>query len=252
MAIAFESNLATIRHFGSDQNTRVTGSFTPTTGRVLVVPVDSQNQAGSLNDGTGTMGLPTFSGGGTWSWTVLGNSTNATYDPNGGNYYGRVHLAYAVVPSGVSSGTLTLTFNGGGGSVNRNRNIVLADVLEFSGVDTSAPVTQFINSRAGAATSHTATYSSGLAASSAAVAFVGVSYDADHTDVAPPTNHTEVSDYDTSNVDFNHSFVDSYDIGSAGTSLNFTTFPSSTYGSAIIGVELKAAADAASKVFLIT
>lgn len=250
MAIAYESNLATIRHYGSDVDSRTTSSFTPTAGRILVVCVDSQNQLGQLNDSTGTMAISNTHSG-SWTWTILGNSSNSTYDPNSSTYYGRVHLAYAIVPSSPGSGTITLTFNGGGGSVNKKRNIVIADVLEFSGVDNSAPVVQSKISRAGAVTSHTATLDSTPGTNNAVVAHIGVSYDADHTNVAPPTNHTEISDYDTGNPDYNHSFVDSYDIGSAGTSLNFTTFPSSTYGSSIIGIELKEATSNSQTVFAI-
>lgn len=238
MSIAFESNLATIRHYGSDQSTRTTGSFTPTAGRLLVVCVDTQNGLGQLNDTTGTMAISNTHAG-SWSWTILGNSSNATYDPNGATYYGRVHLAYAIVPASPGSGTITLTFNGGGGSVNKPRNTVIVDVLEFSGVDTASPVIQSKLGRAGVATSNTVTLDTTPITSSTVVSFVGVSYDTDHTDTTQPTGHTEISEYDTGNPDFNHSFCSSYDQSAPSASLNYTNFPTSTYGSAIIGLELK-------------
>src|SRR5690606_16575439 len=123
--------------------------------------------------------------------------TDATYDPNGSNFYGRIFAAVAIVPAAPGSGTITLTFNGGGGSINRNRNIIIVDILEFSGVDTSSPVVQTVLQSAGSGTSHTANFGVSPDVANAVVSHAGISYDADHTNIVPPTGYTEVSDYDT-------------------------------------------------------
>lgn len=225
-------------HNSSNVNSFTSSSFTPTTGRLIVACLTTQNQAGALNDANGQLGLSQTHAG-SWSWTILGNGANATFDPNGATYYGRVFLAYAIVPSTPGAGTLTFNFNTSG-SVNRNRNIVITNVYEVDGVDTSAPVTQSIIARAGSVSSNTATFGSSLASSSMAFALVGNSYETTDTDIIVPTNYTELHETPSADGFFNQQLCVAYDNGSAGTSVNWTGL-SALYGSSTIAIEIKEA-----------
>lgn len=227
-------------HNSSNVNTFATGSFTATPGTLLVIPFETQNSAGNMSPGNGLTSIThTFSGTwtGTSAWTIY-SPDNALHDPNGGTYNQRLNLAYAVVPSGATTGVITLNFNTGSGGVNRNRNIVIVNVYEITGVDTSAPVTQSISNRAGASSTNTATYGSSLASTSMAVSCVGNAWDTSGPTIVQPTNHTLLHQNNSADGSFNDSLASSYDLTSAGTSLNWTGL-SSLYGSSVLGIEVK-------------
>lgn len=227
-------------HYGSNVNSFTTGSFTPTASRLLVACLTTQQGDGLMDDSNGHVGI-TQTHSGSWSWTILGNSSNATFDPNGGTYYGRVFMAYAIVPATPGSGTVTFTFNSGVGALNRNRNIVISNIYQIDGIDTTSPVTQSIIARAGSTSTNTATFGSSLAASSMAFALVGNSYETTDTNIAVPTNYTELHEDPSLDGLFNQQLCVAYDLTSAGTSVNWSSL-SALFGSSTIAIEIKEAA----------
>jgi len=226
-------------HSTTNIDSFTTSSFTPTAGSLAVLAMTTQQGDGLLDDSNGQLSLSQTHAG-SWSWTILGNGANSTSDPNGATYYGRVFLAYAIVPASPGSGTMTFTFNGGGGAINRNRNIVIANIYELTGVDTSAPVTQSIINRAGSVSTNTATFASSLASTSLAFATVGNSYETVDTNIVVPTNYTELHEDPSLDPSFNQQLCSGYDLTSAGTSVNWTVL-SALFGSSTIAIEIKEA-----------
>lgn len=245
---------STFTHQASDINTKATGSYTPSAvGNLILIAMTTQNQSGTLDVVTndGTISVST-SHSGTWSWNYV-QPVGAIFDPNTGNdYYGRLHFAYAFVPTGGDvSGDTTITFNGGGGTVNKNRNIVLGRVIEVSGVDTTTPILQSASNRVTNNSALTVTLGS-TQTSSTVIGIVGNAYTTTDTDITAPTGYTELLEVNTTTTD-NQQLQIVYDAGSPGTSLNWTTLATSgAYGSGGLAIELQAAPTGRERIFLIT
>lgn len=234
---------STFTHEGSDVNTKATGSYTPSAvGNLILIVMSTQNALGQLDVVTndGTISVSTTHSG-SWSWNYI-QPVGAIFDPNTGNdYYGRLHIAYAFVPTGGNSaGDTTITFNGGGGTINKNRNIVLGRVIEVSGVDTTTPILQSASNRVTNNSALTVTLSS-TQTSSTVIGIVGNAYTTTDTNVTAPTGYTELLEVNSAQTD-NQQLQIVYDAGSPGTSLNWTTLATSgAYGSGGLAIELKEA-----------
>lgn len=230
-------------HDSSDINTKATGSYTPSAvGNLILIPFTRQNQLGLLDTSTddGTISVST-SHSGSWSWSYV-QPVGCIFDPNTGtDYYGRLHIAYAFVPTGgAGAGDTTITFNGGGGTINRNSNIVLGRVVEVSGVDTTTPILQSATNRATNSTTLTVTLAA-TQSTSTVIGIVGNAYTTTDTNIAPPTGYTELVEMSSATTD-NQQFQMCYDAGSPGTSLNWTSLATSgAYGSGGLAIELKEA-----------
>lgn len=231
-------------HDSSDINTKATGSYTPSAvGNLILIPFSRQNQLGTIDIVTddGTIDVSGTTHGGTWSWSYV-QPVGAIFDPNTGNdYYGRLHIAYAIVPSGGNTaGDTTLRFTGGGGTINKNSNIVLGRVVEVSGVDTTTPILQSNSNRVTNNTALTVTLGA-TQASSTVIGIVGNSYTTTNTDIVAPTGYTELVEMNSATTD-NQQIQIVYDAGSPGTSLNWTGLGTSGgYGSGGLAIELKEA-----------
>lgn len=242
-------------HDSSDINTKATGSYTPSAvGNLILIPFSRQNQLGLIDTGTddGTISVST-SHAGSWSWSYV-QPVGAIFDPNtGSDYYGRLHIAYAIVPaSGNAAGDTTITFNGGGGTINRNSNIVLGRVVEVSGVDTTTPILQSATNRVTNNTALTVTLAA-TQSSSTVIGIVGNAYTTTNTDITAPTGYTELVEINSATTD-NQQVQIVYDAGSPGTSLNWTGLGTSgAYGSGGLAIELKEqAAGARNRVHVIS
>lgn len=234
---------STFTHQASDINTKATGSYTPSAvGNLILIVFSRQNQLGLIDTATddGTISVSTTHSG-SWTWNYV-QPVGAIFDPNTGtDYYGRLHIAYAFVPSGGNtSGDTTITFNGGGGTINRNSNIVLGRVIEVSGVDQTTPILQSATNRVTNNTALTVTLGS-TQASSTVIGIVGNSFTTTDTNIAPPTGYTELLEVNSTTTD-NQQIQIVYDAGSPGTSLNWTSLATSgAYGSGGLAIELKEA-----------
>lgn len=223
-------------HNSSDVNSYTTGSFTPTAGRLLVCSLSTQNQLGQLQTATGTMTISQTHSG-TWTWTYL----SELFDLNtGSSYYGRNFIAYAVVPATPGAGTITYTFNTGSGGTSKNRNIIIENVYEIDGVDQTNPVVQAITGRSTTSTSVTITYPVTPGISAMSISNVGNSYDTSDTNIAVPTNYTELHENSSADATNNQQLCTAYDLSSVGTSVNWTTL-SNLYGAGAIALELRSA-----------
>lgn len=221
-------------HNSSNVNDFTTSSFSPTAGRLLVITVTTQHGDGTLSSTNGFMGV-TQTLSGSWSWTVL----DCLFDDNGGgNFYGRCFLAYAIVPSSPGTGTVTLNFNTGVGNLNRNRNVVIANIYEISGADPTTPVVQSVTGRNASTSSLTVNFSSGLASSSMGFAVVGNATDTTFTDIVPPTNYSELHENESADPLYNHQMCTAYDLGSAGTTVNWTGL-AAVFESGTVAVEIQ-------------
>jgi len=233
-------------HYGSDINDYTTTSFTPTTGNLIVVSLTTQEQNGTLTSSVGKMYVDQTHSG-SWSWTMV----DEVFDPNASTYYGRVGLSYAVVPSSPGAGQLGFIFNDVS-PYNKKRNIVIANVYEISGVDTSAPIIQSKTGRVGATTSITLTLDSTPSASNLILSNVGNSYETSGTTITAPTSYTKLHEDDTSDPYFNQQLATAYITGSTSTSVNWTTLKDFE-GAGAVALELKAASGGTTpKVYIIS
>lgn len=244
MAVGTPSSLTGPTWTAGVVSSRTTGSYTPTVNNVLLACIVSQsnNDPGGLTGSAGLELISTTHAGLTWTPVI---TNGVVFDPSGASNYARMIVYYATCPGSPGSGTTTFTFNDGSAPENIQRNQTIYNVISVSGVDPWNPIVQSKSNTGTTATNLTATLDSTPKPDSIVIGFCAVAYGASGTDtnIGVPTNHTELSETNGTDASFNDQLVVSYDIGSSGTSLNFTNFPTggtATSGSAIIGVELRA------------
>lgn len=244
MAIGTPSSLAGPTWNSGVVNSRASSSYTPTVGNVLLACIVSQSNTdpGGLTAAAGLELISTTHAGLTWTPVI---TNGVVFDPSGASYYARMIVYWATCPASPGSGTTTFTFNDGSAPENIQRNQTIYNIISISGVDPYNPIVQSKSNTGTTATSLTATLDATPKPDSIVVGFCAVAYGASGTDtnIGVPTNHTELSETNGTDASYNDQLVVSYDIAGAGTSLNFTNFPTTgtaTSGSAIIGVELRA------------
>lgn len=211
-----------------------TSAFTPTAGQLLIAVTSSESPAQDMTAANSAIAVSN-SHAGSWSWTTL----TQYYVTSGANSNEQITLHYAFVPATPGSGTVTFTFNTGSNPTNKNRVIFITNIYSISGVDTSGTVIQSTSSAATAST-HTLTLSTPVA-SSLVFAAIGDSFiGAGVTNIAPPTNHTELNEDVAGGPGTTGSInlETAYDNASAGTSVNWTNV-SNGFGSGAIAVELR-------------